>query len=89
MLAVLNLPAVRPYTFDLLATIHQKTMAEGKGPNPVDGVTSGMNLDQQIAEINLQLTENLRRDNRSKYDSLLEQRSRLYSVRFPDNPAKS
>lgn len=41
-------------------------------------------LDARINQIGGQLTEELRRTRRDKYDALLEERSRLYAARYPE-----
>jgi hypothetical protein len=76
-----------PLVADFLATIMQKHFSEASGVDTSGGTppAPALNLDQRITQINEQLTENLKRTNRTKYDSLLEERSKLYSMRYKDN----
>lgn len=76
-----------PMVADFLATIMQKHFTEAAGVDTSGGTppSPALNIDQRIQQINEQLTERLKRENRPKYDSLLEERSKLYSERYKDN----
>lgn len=74
-----------PLIADFLATVQLKHHVEANGPDTSMGQgATKMNVQQRIDEISGQLTEQLRRGNRQKYDALLSEKSRLYSVMNPE-----
>lgn len=74
-----------PLIADFLATVQLRHHTEAKGVDT--SVGSGVDkrsVDQRIDELNGQLTIELKQNNRQKYDALLQERSKLYSVRYPE-----
>lgn len=74
-----------PLIADFLASVQLRHHTESKGIDTSIGTgVDKRSVDQRIADIASQLTPELRRNNREKYDALLEERSRLYSTRYPE-----
>ena len=73
-----------PLVADLLATMMQKYAVSSTGPNTTVGNPTNVakNLQQRIEDINSQLTPDLKRANRDRYDRLLNEKTRLYEQGF-------
>lgn len=77
-----------PIIADLLATIMQKRFTEAGGVDTTGGNPNvALNMSQRIEAINQQLTQQLKLTNRTKYDSLLKERSDLYARAYPEKSA--
>lgn len=74
-----------PLVADFIATIQNKHYTESHGIDTSLGRgTMSKNLQQQIDEIGQQLTPELKLKDRTRYDSLLIQKNKLYSQLFPE-----
>ena len=82
---VLKLIGNNPKIADFLATVYHKHFTESSGVDTSLGTgATGQNLDQRINAIQNQLTDELYRKDRVKYNALLEEKSKLYSQKYPD-----
>lgn len=74
-----------PLIADLLATIQNKYFSESHGVDTSLGNGSfAKNLEQRIEEISKQLTPELRQRDRTRYETLLIEKQKLYSQRYPE-----
>lgn len=83
--ALLRLIGNNPQIADFLATVQLRHHTEAKGIDTAVGTgVDKRSTDQRIEDITSQLTPELKRNNREKYEALLSERGRLYSQRFPE-----
>jgi len=70
---------------DFVATMYLKSHTESNGVDTSLGHGStSQNLDQRIAEIGTQLTQELKLQDRTKYNSLLIEKEKLFKQKFPE-----
>lgn len=73
-----------PRLADLFASAQLRHHTESSGVDMSLGTSSGfLSIDQRIEEIENQLTPELKRKNRARFDALLEEKNRLYLQRYP------
>lgn len=74
-----------PIFADFIATMQLKHHTESHGVDTSLGQgSSSQNLDQRIDAVQKQLTDELYRTNREKYNSLLSEKNKLYKQKYPE-----
>jgi hypothetical protein len=85
---LLKLIGNNPAVADFFATVYNKHFTESHGVDTSLGTgVTHMNVEQRIEHISSQLTTELKRTNRKKFDELMSQRESLYKQRYPENKA--